>query len=558
MALDGTWDERRRLRWGVVDRAGWEYLLPPAAGSRWLCLDTTQGKTAALLASVCGALTAIAHAPADSPAMAELLSRLGLSVRVARWGDPALAQERFDGFVLHDLDGVLDRDAVDQAIGASKPLLAPGAFVYVALRNRFGYGRLQRGVRELAPDRARRYFRASDFGALAGSVARVHPLIADERGRVLDVIMPTGYVSAQNPSRRGERLRRVVLGPQLAPVLAPAFALVSGPPAGGSILDQAVRELERRRGVAPGRCSVRRYHCLRQGKVVVSAGPGQGDERFVLVFARDPVAIERRQREFALLERLGHLPPAISRHIPRAVYQDDVAGARLFVLQEFPGVTLEADVPTLEAATRGGADFLARFHLATAKRARMTVASFEALYGAIFDDARRRYPVLAEALAALRRALGTSLEGLELPTVWIHGDYKVENLVVDPSSGELAGVIDWEISEPEGLPLHDLWYLLLYNRYVRGALRAFPSVAELMDPARLPPHESALCARYVRALGLPAASIAPLAGAFLVHHCARRIFYSNDDKATMDRIRSEMEACTRTLGAASAAEAPHA
>ena len=549
MALDGTWDEARRLRWSVVDRAGWEYLLPPGAGSRWLCLDTTAGKTGTLLASLCDRLTIVAHDPERAGESADLLARVGQSARLADWATLAAGTDRFDGFLLHDLDGALDRTQVFEALAAAEPLLDRGAFVYLGLRNRFGYSRLRGGLRELGGKAAGRYFRASDFeGRWPGRRAVVHPLIGDARGRVLDVIMPTGYVSAQNPSRGGERLRRALLGPRLAPVVAPAFALLASEGARESILDAAVRELERRRGAPRASYSVRRYHCLRQGKVVVSAGPARG-ERFVLVFARDGVAVERRRREFALLERLARLPPAIARRIPRPIYQDDVAGARLFVLEEFPGVTLEAAVELLDAATREGAAFLARFHEATSRREVMTIGAFDSLCGPMFEAARERYPVLGETLARVRSAVATALAGLELPIVWIHGDFKVENLVVDPRTGALAGVIDWEISEPEGLPMLDLWYLLLYNRHIRENLRSFPALSEFTDPGGLPAHEAALCREYASALRLPDRAIAPLVAAFIVHHCARRIFYRNDDRTTMDRIREELEACVRAIGA---------
>jgi aminoglycoside phosphotransferase (APT) family kinase protein len=544
MALDGTWDEVRKLRWSVVDHAGWEYLLPSGAGASWLCLDTAAGRTGALLAGLCGRLTIVPHDAARASEVAALLSGVGREARVAPWTGVAEG-ERFDGFLLHDLDGVLDREGVFAALAAARPHLAAGAFVYLGLRNRFGYGRLQRGRAALSG--ASRYFRAADFRqAGLGASAVVHPLISDARGRVLDVIMPTGYVSAQNPSRRGERLRRVLLGPRLAPVLAPAFACIASDTPRASILDGAVRGLEARRGAAPGTFSVRRYHCLRQGKVVISAGPAQG-ERFVLVFARDPVAIERRRREFALLGRLARLPESIARRIPRPFYEEEVAGAQLFVLEEFPGVTLEAAVAPLEAATREGAAFLARFHEATADRRVMTAGSVEALCGPWFETARQRYPVLEEALARSRSAICRGLAGVELPIVWLHGDFKVENLVVDPGTGALSGVIDWEISDPEGLPMLDLWYLLVYNRYIRERSRRFPALAGFARPEALPAHESAPCLEYARAMRVPDRALAPLVGAFIVHHCARRIFYRNDDRDTMERIRQELGACERAI-----------
>jgi len=44
----------------------------------------------------------------------------------------------------------------------------------------------------------------------------------------------------------------------------------------------------------------------------------------------------------------------------------------------------------------------------------------------------------------------------------MHGDFQIEKRWWSTSAPAAPRrVIDWELSEPEGLPLLDLWYLLL-------------------------------------------------------------------------------------------------
>lgn len=554
VVAEEVWNESLAARWEAFDSGGWECLLPRAPGARWLCFDSTGGATATLLAGVVDDVTVVPVGPGQRERIATRLSLLALpNVRLAPEGlvpTAAPGGVRFDGAVLHDLGGALGRAEVWRALATAREAVAVTGCIYVALRNRYGYPRIMRPGRELFTSARTRYFRPREVtAALAGRPATVHPCISNGKGRLLDVITPSGYVSAQNPDVKGERLRRALLGPRGAPLIAPSFLLLTRGAGGpSSTLEDAVAALESRRGAKPGSFMVRRYHCLRGGKVVIWVGARDNErERFIFVFARAPVAIARRQRECELLERLGRLPLNISRHVPRPEHQQDIAGARLFVMQEFPGVTLEADVPGLETATGEAADFITRLHVATRVAGRMTPERFEGLCGSMFDAAAARYPVIATDLARLRAAVRGALVGLEIPQVWLHGDFKVENLVVDARTSRLAGVIDWELAEPEGLPFLDLWFLLLYNRTIREAIPFFPGVSGVIVPGTLRPDEQALCDRYARALGVPPGAMPALAAMLMVHHCARRMFYDNQDAPMMKRISMAIEEALRQI-----------
>ena len=66
-----------------------------------------------------------------------------------------------------------------------------------------------------------------------------------------------------------------------------------------------------------------------------------------------------------LLERLAALPAGLSGRIPRIHFRTDVAGTPAFLMEELPGITLDAPAPQLEAATREAAAFVTRLHVAT-------------------------------------------------------------------------------------------------------------------------------------------------------------------------------------------------
>lgn len=69
-----------------------------------------------------------------------------------------------------------------------------------------------------------------------------------------------------------------------------------------------------------------------------------------------------------------------------------------------------------------------------------------------------------KAIDRLSHELHEALLGRELAVSWIHGDLWPGNLLVQPASGELTGIVDWDMAAPDELPTHDLLHLLLYTR----------------------------------------------------------------------------------------------
>jgi len=543
--------DKLALHWEVLNASGWEYLLPRGERRRWLCVDASHGATALLLSGLCDELHVV---PANRAAGAEIADKLSaegvLNARLAVDGSfPKDGHSgRFDGFILHDLRGALEQRAVEQAVRAGVQRLEPDGFVYVALRNRYGYTRLRRNWSEIWQRHTGGYFSARTVRQLVGRGREtvLYPLISAGDGRVMEMVPPSGYVSAKNPSLANEILRRWLLGRRGAQYWSPGFALVStGDPKARSGLAVALDTLEAHACLKPRvelGALVKRYHVLNGGKAIVSVGemPGRYGS-YIVVLVRSPEFTERRRHEGELLSRLAALPPEIASRIPRFYYEEEAGGAHVFVLQEFPGVTLDAPVAGLRAATRDAAHFLLRLHVATRQAIRLTPARFQAMLGAAFEIARRRYPVLAAALDRLEATLQKSLINAELPVVWMHGDFKIENIVVDERSCRLLGVIDWEISEPEGLPLLDLWYLFLYNRQIERGVDFLMVVQDVLPPFQFTGEEAALYAEYMRALDIAPSLLPALAGALILHHAARRMEYHPNNAGAMERLRMLLE-----------------
>lgn len=67
-------------------------------------------------------------------------------------------------------------------------------------------------------------------------------------------------------------------------------------------------------------------------------------------------------------------------------------------------------------------------------------------------------------LQAVREELRSRMDGVALRTSLIHGDFWPSNLLSDPGTGAITGIVDWESAERGALPFHDALHLVLYTR----------------------------------------------------------------------------------------------
>jgi aminoglycoside phosphotransferase (APT) family kinase protein len=83
------------------------------------------------------------------------------------------------------------------------------------------------------------------------------------------------------------------------------------------------------------------------------------------------------------------------------------------------------------------------------------------------------------------------------PARLVHGDYRLDNVVVDPATGRIAAVLDWELATL-GEPLSDLGTLLTAWTEDGDAVVPFPD-----PPSRAPgmPDRAGLTAAYAAAVG---------------------------------------------------------
>src|SRR5688500_18510790 len=108
---------------------------------------------------------------------------------------------------------------------------------------------------------------------------------------------------------------------------------------------------------------------------------------------------------------------------------------------------------------------------------------------------RSRSRVLPDA-DALRDGLAATVPASPPPAI-VHGDFRLDNLIVDPAARAVRAVLDWEMATL-GDPLTDLGLLVTYSDVLGGEAAADNPVATAIGPAAGFPPASDLLERYAK------------------------------------------------------------
>lgn len=175
-------------------------------------------------------------------------------------------------------------------------------------------------------------------------------------------------------------------------------------------------------------------------------------------------------REFRILSAL-HADGSVPVPPPVAFCEDtSVAGVPFYVMADVPGVVLRApsDAATLADALRqrvcrAAVEVLARVHAVDLES--VGLGDLGPPSGYVQRQLRRWLRHVQEGdesdgeFARQEEAL-RALAPEDAPHTLVHGDYRFDNLIVDPTDGRVNAVVDWEIGTI-GDPLADLASFLI-------------------------------------------------------------------------------------------------
>lgn len=532
------------------DQDGWRHILPPLPTSATvLCLDTRFGNTAAAFTEAGLSVTVIHPCHITTRIIRHRLDSMNLpNVEVINVPSESaqlpFPDGCFDAFIHHDVVAtLLANPATARSPYAMLPpplfdevfrVLKSGSFAHFGTKNPRGYTRLLKrlrcplggvsGASRLASlRRLKNHARRAGFQDL-----RVYPYMV-ENDRVTEVIAPTGYRSNKNSLATSERFKQIILGKTGARYLAPAYGLVCAKDRHlASPLQNFIDDLASRKILAKASdedSGFQRY-LSSPGKAIITLGKAaDGDENVIIVIPKVSRVLTWRRKEIGIVDAVRALSPFLAARLPRLYTECSVDGVTYFAISEIPGMTVDRRMRHLERLTRNAADFLIRFNQITAREIVIDDAAFENLFGAMVRQVSATYPDTRPIVERIEAYLRRAVHGRSMVTVWLHGDYKLENLIFDKESLEINGIIDWEHSRRNSLPWLDLLYLLTYNRIVSEERDFFEVYRDVILPENHTSHEKSVIAAYAGAVPVTVDMRTVLACLFLMHHIGFRYIY---------------------------------
>ena len=249
------------------------------------------------------------------------------------------------------------------------------------------------------------------------------------------------------------------------------------------------------------------------------------DEKFVLRRRPPGVLLESAhqvQREYRVMSALHGVGFPVPEPVAMCV-DEDVIGSQFYVMRFVPGrIFFDCRMPDLSPDERARVfdsvnATLAQLHvldprklgLADFGRSGDYFARQTARWSRQYDGSRTHdIPEMDRLMAWLPTALPPDDGRISV----IHGDFSFHNLLIDPATGQVAAVIDWELSTL-GHPMGDLSYHLMEwyrpaGLDARGTLRGADFAA-----LGIPPLDEYV-RRYAERTGFEIAGVAPFYRAF--------------------------------------------
>ena len=199
-----------------------------------------------------------------------------------------------------------------------------------------------------------------------------------------------------------------------------------------------------------------------------------------------------------------------------------------FIIEESSGYCIDSNLKELKIITIKCFDNLINLYYCS----QSTELTFSSLTENLLDKIIERIPHMKKQFNLLVDEINTITTNKKYKTCILHGDYKIENSVVN-NNREIIKIIDWELSDIHGVPLLDLIYLITYNISLIYDFTFYKSF-ETVLLNKLPVFYQNMLIDYTKKTGIDYQNIYIYFSVFYLHHFAKRYKFSNGSSEKED------------------------
>ena len=520
---------------------GWKLLLDLSGIRRALIVETLLGNITESFALHCGEVHTLHFDQRILECVVERLKEKKIENvthgRLDGGKDLPFVDNSFDLIVVHDMGvvfqyldgGAAHKEKLKWFLGETRRLLAESGTLYLSFGNRLGlynlFHRTRRGSGVATPGSERELFSMYEVkrvlresGLNSFKFYAANPSIEEMR-QIRRLCSPMDFSWREKGGSRGVKAA-IKDYFKSSGICAQAFVVTASTSGGAGFLEQIIDYS----GLGEKGCKIKDFKLGNVPIAILESDENKvRDGGFVVRLPLDKERIglcKRNADTLSLLAEMKWEGVGISRP-----WKKTYNGLTFFVEDKIAGVSARDNLGASFAdCFTNIADYLIDMHLRTARRATLTADSFVRLF--------EPYKSFLESnldkadggrLGSFERFVRTRLVGAELPKVLQHGDLSLENVLVDPETASVNGIIDWEFSEHEGLPFIDCLQLIASKRRVQQRKTLGDIFATVILPLRFDALEKNFVERYVEALGIDRNLLAPLAIISWLHHIVRKV-----------------------------------
>ena len=225
---------------------------------------------------------------------------------------------------------------------------------------------------------------------------------------------------------------------------------------------------------------------------VVPLGPRDHEPVAMAKLPGTAAGAASQEREGRALAALSAQPIGdFARLLPLRMGDGRVAGTPYVLERAIPGITADTADPGSLALATDAAATIAVLHSRTARSSIVD----DALLRHWVDD---RVDILARATRKhasaqrLRTRMHAAWAGRRVEIGWVHGDFWLGNVLLEPRTRAVAGIVDWEWAVPDELPAQDIYFACVHSRKQADRLELGDVIADLLTHPTWTPAERAL------------------------------------------------------------------
>jgi hypothetical protein len=187
---------------------------------------------------------------------------------------------------------------------------------------------------------------------------------------------------------------------------------------------------------------------------------------FIVRIPLNQYANARTKRAYENMEAIGRKYGGCGGTVPLTAGAWDVNGEEIYLEKRVEGRSIESRRSMDAPLYRMGVEWISAFHRRTMEIRKCRKHDFMRL---VEDPIASFAPSLnADEKRKIDRVISNLSDRLldrEFPFVFMHGDFKLENILFREDLKGIAGIIDWDLGIEQGVPVVDVVNLILFHRW---------------------------------------------------------------------------------------------